>query len=297
MTTALVADDSKVDQRFVGTVVNRAGIDTIFADHGQAALEIFQKTAVDLVVTDMQMPEMDGLELVKAIRQIDPLVPIILVTAHGSEDLALRALRGGASSYVAKRLITRDLPGTIEQVLALAANAKDQRTALACLTSTQCTMELPNDYANVGPVIHYLRGEIARLNLCAEEQLNHFALALDEAFTNAIDHGNLEVSSSLREPDGNAYFRTIQERRTQPPYAARRIHVTASFTHDTATISIRDEGPGFDYRAMPDPTAPENLTKPSGRGLFLIHTFSDEVRYNEAGNEITLIKRRMAMEI
>jgi len=291
MTTALIVDDSKVDQHFVASVINRAGIDTLLADDGQAALSTLEKRPVDLIITDMLMPRLDGLEFVKAVRKTDPLVPIILITAHGSEELAMKALRAGASSYGPKRQIARDLPEVIEQVLALAINVKNQRAAVKCLLSTQCSLVLSNDHDAVGPVIHHLRGEAARMNLCDEAELNHLALALHEALVNAIDHGNLEADSSQRVTDPPSYFRTIQERRSQPLYADRRVHVTASFSRELASIHIRDDGPGFDIHSIPDPTDPENLTKPFGRGLFLIHTFTDEVRHNATGNEITLIKR------
>jgi CheY-like chemotaxis protein len=292
MTTALVVDDSKVDQRFVSSVVKRSGVDIQLADDGESALSFFRHNPVDLVVTDMQMPGLDGLELVKAIRKTDLLVPIVLVTAHGSEELAMKALRAGASSYVPKRQISRDLPGTIEQVLSLACSAKDHEKALACLVGTQCSLTVPNDYDVVGAVIHYLRSEVARMNLCDHVQLNHLALALDEAFSNAIDHGNLEVPSALRDPDPQLYLRTVQERQSQPPYADRKVHINANFSRERAAITVRDEGSGFDYCSIEDFTAPESLTKSSGRGLLLIHMFTDEVRHNDSGNEITLIKYR-----
>ena len=57
-------------------------------------------------------------------------------------------------------------------------------------------------------------------------------------------------------------------------------------------LIVRDEGPGFDVSSLPDPTDPANLGKSSGRGLLLIRTFMDDVRFNAAGNEITLSKRR-----
>ena len=59
-----------------------------------------------------------------------------------------------------------------------------------------------------------------------------------------------------------------------------------------ATFVIRDDGPGFDLNSLPDPTDPENLLKPSGRGLLLIRTFMDEVSHNSTGNQITLVRRR-----
>jgi anti-sigma regulatory factor (Ser/Thr protein kinase) len=58
------------------------------------------------------------------------------------------------------------------------------------------------------------------------------------------------------------------------------------------TITICDEGPGFDPSSLPDPTDPENIGKISGRGLLLIRTFMDDVKFNDSGNEITLFKRK-----
>ena len=73
------------------------------------------------------------------------------------------------------------------------------------------------------------------------------------------------------------------------PYAERRVHVTVRLTPAAATFIVRDEGPGFDVSSLPDPRDPENLTKPSGRGVMLIRTFMDEVTFNERGNEITMV--------
>ena len=54
---------------------------------------------------------------------------------------------------------------------------------------------------------------------------------------------------------------------------------------------IRDEGPGFDPSTLPDPRDPSNLERTAGRGLLLIRTFMDEVTFNKAGNQITMVKR------
>ena len=63
-----------------------------------------------------------------------------------------------------------------------------------------------------------------------------------------------------------------------------------------ATITIRDDGPGFDTTSLRDPTDPENLERAGGRGLLLINAFMSEVRHNDKGNEITMIKRRESEE-
>jgi anti-sigma regulatory factor (Ser/Thr protein kinase) len=57
---------------------------------------------------------------------------------------------------------------------------------------------------------------------------------------------------------------------------------------------MRDEGPGFDPKELPDPTDPENLLKLSGRGILLMRTFMDDVKFNDRGNEVTMVKRRSA---
>ena len=113
-------------------------------------------------------------------------------------------------------------------------------------------------------------------------------MALAEALTNAIDDGKLELNSELREDDSIAYAAIRQERICDPRYRDRKVHVWARMSRDDATFVVRDEGPGFDARTLPDPTDPENLTKPTGRGILLIRTFMNEVNFNDKGNEITM---------
>ena len=119
--------------------------------------------------------------------------------------------------------------------------------------------------------------------------------ALDEALVNAMIHGNLEVSSALRVEDGGKPYRDqIKERQELSPFRERRVNVQMTTTREEASVTIRDEGPGFDPSQIPDPRDPANIGKVSGRGLLLIHTFMDEVHHNEQGNEITMIRRRRA---
>jgi anti-sigma regulatory factor (Ser/Thr protein kinase) len=115
--------------------------------------------------------------------------------------------------------------------------------------------------------------------------------ALTEALRNAIDHGNLELDSKLRENDDNSYYDLGVERANLPPYRDRRVHFRSRLTPSRAEYVIRDEGPGFDPTTLPDPTDPENLLRASGRGIMLIRTFMDDVKFNETGNELTMVKR------
>jgi anti-sigma regulatory factor (Ser/Thr protein kinase) len=144
----------------------------------------------------------------------------------------------------------------------------------------------------IPPLIGHLQENLNRMNLCDEIGRIRVSVALQEALVNAIQHGNLEISSSLREKDEQTYYSLIESRRKEKPFRMRRVHIVAKESPAEAAYVVRDEGPGFNPQTLPDPTEPSNLERCYGRGLLLIRTFMDEVYHNETGNQITLIKRR-----
>jgi CheY-like chemotaxis protein len=293
MAKVLVVDDNPIDRHMAGGLVEKAGLTPVYAANGREALDaLSQSDGMDLVLTDLLMPEMDGLELVKEVCDKYPLVPVILMTAFGSEEIAIEALRKGAASYVPKRNLAHDLAETLERVLSVSKAGRDQQRLLECLTQTESHFLLDNDPTLIPPLIGHLQENLARMKLCDEIGRIRVSVALQEALVNAIQHGNLEISSQLREDDEPLYYRLIEQRRAQKPYRTRRVQVIAKESPAEAAYVVRDEGPGFDPQTLPDPTDPCNLERCYGRGLLLIRTFMDEVYHNETGNQITLIKRR-----
>jgi CheY-like chemotaxis protein/anti-sigma regulatory factor (Ser/Thr protein kinase) len=293
MANVLVVDDSAVDRRLAGSLLEKSYNSTVmYAAHGVEALEQMKRRTPDIVVTDLQMPEMNGLDLVSAIRSRYPLVPVVLMTAQGSEDIAVQALQKGAASYLPKSRLAAELLDTIENVLAVSRADRDQSKLEECLVGGCWNFVLPNDNSLVPPLVDRARLDVARMRLCDDTARTRLGIALHEALVNAIDHGNLELSSELRERDDTIYHRVAEERRQQRPYCNRRVFVAVRATMSEVAYTIRDEGPGFDPSKLPDPTDPANLERVCGRGLLLIRTFMDEVRHNSTGNEITMIKRR-----
>jgi CheY-like chemotaxis protein len=294
MATVLVVDDVAMDRHLAGTLLEEhPGWAAVFAEDGREAIALIQLDVPDVVVTDLQMPEMNGLELVEAIHRDYAYLPVILMTAHGSEEIAVAALKAGAASYVPKRDLARDLVSTTEKVLETARASRNQQQVLECLVETECRFVLSNDPLRIQPLIGHLQDQMAMMNLVDKAGLIRVGTALHECLVNAMEHGNLELSSELRESDyGEAYRRLVDERRQQCPYRDRQVVVVARFSRNEAMYVVRDEGPGFNTHKLPDPTDPANLEKSSGRGLFLIRTFMDEVRFNATGNEITLVKHR-----
>ncbi|MEX0818666.1 MAG: response regulator [Pirellulaceae bacterium] len=291
MPTVLIVDDSPIDRRVVGGLLGKSPtLDVVYASDGQEALVRMKETRPNLVVTDLIMPNMDGLELVAAVVKDYPLVPIILMTGKGSEKIAVDALKAGASSYVPKSVLQDLLLDTVENLLAMAHEEQTQVRMMDCMTG--CRFSIENDVTMIPALIKYLRRFIRQANLCDETGGIRTCVALEEALNNALFHGNLELDSELREGDRAAYRALVETRRHAEPYKSRKIHVSVQFEEGQGTFVIRDEGPGFDPRELPDPTDPTNLERLSGRGLLLMRTFMDKVDYNAEGNQVTLVKRR-----
>jgi len=150
---------------------------------------------------------------------------------------------------------------------------------------------LGNQPSAVAAVVAYVRETLPKIGFADENAILRICGAFTESLDNALHHGNLELSSDLREGSGSSWHAAIAQRRLISPYKDRRIFVFLEMSKTEVAITIRDEGPGFDHTQLPDPTDECNLERCSGRGVFLVRNLMDEVRFNEQGNEITLIKR------
>lgn len=288
----LVVEDSRTQAEEIRLLLEESGFEVALAGDGQHALDALARSLPDLIATDLEMPRLNGLQLVDAVRRKHPSVPVVLITAHGSEAIASKALRKGAASYVPKALLDQELVPTLENILTVIQGERHQQRAFECLVQSESCFVLGNDVALIAPLLGHLDGLLARLKLCDPTERMRVGVALQEALLNAIHHGNLEVSSELRQQDERMYHDLVRRRREQMPYRERHVHVHARLTPSEAVFSIRDEGPGFDPATLPDPTDPTVLERVGGRGLLLIRTFMDRVQHSPRGNEITLIKHR-----
>ena len=289
--TLLVVDDSATDRELVGGLLRKHPEWLVeFAADGGEALERLSQGAISAVITDLQMPQINGLELVQRVRDLHPLIPVVLMTSRGNEEVAVQALEDGAASYVSKRALSRDLGPTITRVLAAAQEQHGHVKMLAQMQNCQLSFELENDFDVITALTSHLQSLLRQMGVCAESEVVRVAIALEEALVNAVYHGNLEVSSELRERDHHEYYSLARRRTQEQPYSERRTRVSVDFSRSRATFVIRDEGPGFDPGSLPDATDPSNLERPCGRGLLLMNTFMSEVKFNERGNEVTLVK-------
>jgi CheY-like chemotaxis protein len=225
-------DDNPIDRLRAGRLVGRNDrCHVLYAENGLQALDRFQEHSVTAVLTDLQMDGMGGLELVRSIREKNPRIPVILMTAHGSEEVAMEALRVGATDYVPKQRLARELQEILARTLRTAAVGKGRRRCIESLLRRESRFELGNDPSFLPPLLEFLQDEMAQLDRWDSAEQMRTTIALDESLRNALFHGNLEVGSELRQHDDSRFYELTRERSLLPPYRDRRISV--SIFHDS----------------------------------------------------------------
>jgi CheY-like chemotaxis protein len=285
----LVVDDSAVDRQLAGRLVEKQShLSVGYACDGEEALSIIRDQRPDIVVTDLLMPGMDGLELVRMLRKECPTLPVILMTGHGSEQVASEALRLGAASYVPKCRLAHDLVPTLEKVLERSRTESRPERLVESLVYCDTGYVLDNDPELITTLIEHVQHCLARIHFCDASSALQIGSALEAALLNALYHGNFELGAELTPGDCTV---SLKERRDVAPFRDRRVHVRARYSADEALFVIRDEGRGFDHAAHATAKL-SGLVGERDRGLTLMQAFMDQVTFNEAGNEVTLIKRR-----
>ncbi|MCC6678230.1 MAG: ATP-binding protein [Phycisphaerales bacterium] len=287
MNSILIADDNA---ERAGALLDRIKSDAWSASIApslDAARAAIDAAPFALLLSDSALWHKAGLAAHVAAHH--PALPVIVLTAR--EDTSLvQHLQLGAMTFIPRDAGRRRLLETIQSLIDLTRHSPYRDRVRNYLRSAEVELGIGNDPAAIATVVGYLQQVLEDYGLSNPRERARAGLALSEALSNAIIHGNLEVPSDLREQGSDAYYDAIERQRSIEPYASRTVQVKSRFSQSTATFVIRDQGPGFDRAALPDPTDPANLAKASGRGLLIMRAYTDLVTWNEPGNEVTLVK-------
>lgn len=163
----LIVDDEKTALKSLSEILRLEGYSVETKEDGQSALEILPNGNFDLIILDLQMPGMSGIELLKEVAKQSPDVHIIMLTAHGSMDTAIEALRFGAHDYILK-------PASPDEILASVAKGISQRTESArkhrIIEQMESSLQELKDYEGVETVsevsrIIYTLGDDVKIDL------------------------------------------------------------------------------------------------------------------------------------
>jgi len=142
MATILVVDDDKGMREFLDIMLTREGYDVRCASNAAEALNTCRKKSYDLILTDLRMPKMDGLEFLKAVKDFSPESLVILITAYASGETAVRAMKEGAYDYIEKNFNIEDLTLTIRNALESKGRMRDNAQFLRERENEVCFGEL-----------------------------------------------------------------------------------------------------------------------------------------------------------
>lgn len=215
----------------------------------------------DLVITDLDAencvcePNQNG--------NSAPCLPYISSSSLNLDE-QIKAFKICAANFKRDKFDEDELKNFVETILNYKFQFVDKKEVIQNLHE-KIEFELPSTISTMHAVLDYLMKRVEKLGVINPEQSNLF-IALDEAFVNAVKHGNKFDANKL-------------------------VRICAEVSVKEARFTVEDEGDGFDVNAIPDPTNPENLFKTSGRGVMFIYNIMDEVKYNERGNRLTMVKK------
>jgi serine/threonine-protein kinase RsbW len=271
----LVVEDSKTMQKYLLNLLSRENYQVEVAPDGKVGIQLFQQGLVegnpfDIVMTDVVMPGMSGLEVLKQVKTLNYDTVVVVLTSDANVETAIEALNLGANNFLHK-------PPNSEEILNVMWRAMKHREIfleneeLNPFTERAIHIQIPSQLKFIQGIAHNIIADAKLMGYNERELRDKIPVTVDEAVTNAIKHGN-----------------KFQE--------DKYVTIDVFMNTDRIQIVVADEGPGFDVKAVPDPTDPMNFLKPSGRGILFMHIGMDVVRYNEKGNVLTLIKYRNSPE-
>jgi anti-sigma regulatory factor (Ser/Thr protein kinase) len=177
-------------------------------------------------------------------------------------------------------------------------NDPDLLHLLVGLQSEQTRLRLPSRPDLIESAVEYLRHKAVLVGVCPPAQSARLGMALHEALSNSVVHGNLEISSELREGDDGAFARALAARSADPEFVSRVVEITVDFDGTRCEWTLTDQGKGFDVDRVKscEPANEADLLRPSGRGILMMRALMDEVRYEAGGRRVTLTLRRRGEE-
>ncbi|MFC1669790.1 response regulator [Spirochaetota bacterium] len=295
-TTVVVVDDEEVIRFALQKKLSRLGYNVISLEKAEDVLYILKngEDKIDLIISDIKLRKMDGIELLRRIKSYEEQIPVLLITGHGNVGDAIKALQYGASDFIRKPFDINEIATSVRMILRRKQEKQLAESYAQFSEYTKSIYKIPMDISVANSISYKLTRDLVTAGLCNHTTAENITLALRESLNNAIFHGNLEIPSSIREVKGlKEYNEEIEKRKGDKKYKDRIVNIVYELTNEYVEYTIEDEGPGFDVNSLPDPRDPENFFKNSGRGLLIIKVHMDEVDWNEKGNLIRLRKYKV----
>ena len=290
----LLVDDEALVRDELGGILRDEGYEVITGSDGEEGLDLFRTLHPEMVITDIRMPRRDGLSVAITIRQEAPHVPVTVITGHGTEAMAIEALRAGVTDFIKKPVRMEDLSGALSRMEAgrrqLLAVEHAGLPAAVRVLQRSWKYRLGNE---LEVVPQFVDGLLANCGTGDDRQaVMELSLALRELVINAVEHGNLGLNFEQKTAalEDGTLVKLLERLALVPANARRRVTVEATLRDRELTVRIADMGQGFNWRDLADPHDPANLLSLHGRGVLLARMSVDSLTYSHKGNVVTVVK-------
>jgi CheY-like chemotaxis protein/anti-sigma regulatory factor (Ser/Thr protein kinase) len=257
----LIIDDDEKIRKVLSEIVEKLGLLPLTAKNGVEALHLLKYEKIDLIITDLVMPEMDGLKFIVEARSLTPGIPIAVISGYGDVKNATFALTHGAFNFITKPFTIDDVENVIRKGLRLRELSLGTERLLDNIRN-HTEISIPSYLHLIPSVAHYIIKECQWRGVESENLLNNISVCADEMLTNALIHGN----------------------ESNPE---KQITVKLHFDPEAFTVTVKDEGKGFEVESFLHQLRDDELDIPAKRGLFIVNYLMDKISFNEKGNEIT----------
>lgn len=282
----LIVEDDKVSRELLRVIIQKEGYEFATAADGVEGFDLFNEFLPDIVITDIRMPRLDGIELLKKIRAIERDVIVIIVTAHGNENIALEALHLGANNYLKKPINIEEIKILLSRYFSLYKTKTVRKDITSLVVSQNISLSIESDMDLIPSVAEYLVHQVN--HLYSNTDLISIELGLSELLLNAIEHGSYNITGDEKEEalKSNTLVELYNQRKAQEDCKDKKIHIDFTRTAQYCEWIITDEGAGFDYTYMPSPFTDRLVTNLHGRGVFISKLQFDSIEYLGKGNRV-----------
>lgn len=288
----LVVDDERDLAEMIKSAVEMQYNSTVLlAYNGHEGLSILEADPPDLVISDITMPDMDGLDMIRGLRKKRKDMPVIIITAYDHIENTVAAIRLGAMDFIRKPFKIEELYFSLDRILKMRHGPIDRAADLK--QAGRLLWNYRTNNCDVSELASYLSMLITQAGLCSSHDFNSFYVVIYEAITNAREHGNLEMPSHFKDEDIHHYYAMMNERLNDETFAKRKINIELQYNDHEIMLKIRDEGNGFDHSVFDADSfyTNDHILKHYGKGLIIIKSYMDKVCFNDKGNEILLVKK------
>lgn len=287
----LIVEDDPASLNYLEIILGKEGLQYKTATNGEEGLEIFKEYKPHIVLSDINMANMNGIELLAAIKKIQPQTIVIMLTAYNSEDFVIEAMRYGANNYLKKPIFRDSIIGLLRKYKNIILSRNTHSKIQSFVKKHSFTMEIGNDMDILPYIINHLIESVELV--FKEDECMGIRLGLDEIVINAIEHGNLNITyvEKTQAIKNNTLEKLHESRRNAPENIQKKVTIQFEMNDTFCEWIIKDQGKGFNPSLIPNPILTESTESLHGRGIFITQFQFDEMEYTENGTMVRLRKK------